>query len=59
LSPQQATIQSHYHPIEIEKMTYDENQNTNLDIDPTMIILGIGYATSLVVLIAWFSSFTI
>ena len=42
---------------EIEKMTYNENQN--LDIDPATIILGLGYATTLIVLIAWVASFTI
>jgi preprotein translocase subunit Sec61beta len=40
-------------------MTYDETQNTNLDIDPAMVILGLGYATSLIVLIAWIASFVI
>jgi hypothetical protein len=40
-------------------MTYDETQNTNLDIDPTMVILGLGYATSLIVLIGWIASFAI
>ena len=40
-------------------MTYDENQNTNLDIDPAMLILGVGYATCLLVLIGWVASFTI
>ena len=44
-------------PIEIENMTYNENQN--LDIDPATIILGIGYATTLIVLVAWVASFTI
>ena len=47
---------SHSHT-EIEKMTYNENQN--LDIDPAMIILGLGYATTLVVLVAWFASIAI
>lgn len=47
---------SHSHT-EIEKMTYNENQN--LDIDPAMIILGLGYATTLVVLVAWVASLTI
>jgi preprotein translocase subunit Sec61beta len=40
-------------------MTYDENQNTNLDIDPAMLIMGVGYATSLIVLIGWVASFTL
>jgi hypothetical protein len=42
---------------EIEKMTYNENQN--LDIDPAMIILGLGYATCLIVGIAWIASLVI
>lgn len=40
-------------------MTYDENRNSNLDIDPAMIIMGLGYATALVVLIGWVASFTL
>ena len=40
-------------------MTYDENQNTNLDIDPATLIMGVGYATSLIVLIGWVVSFTL
>ena len=40
-------------------MTYDENQNTNLDIDPAMVILGLGYATTLIVLVGWVASFAI
>jgi hypothetical protein len=40
-------------------MTYDDNQNSNLDIDPAMVILGLGYATSLCVLIGWVASFAI
>jgi len=39
-------------------MTYDENQNSNLDIDPAMIVLGLGYATILCVLIGWVASFS-
>mgnify|MGYP001568852417 FL=1 len=38
-------------------MTYNENQN--LDIDPATIILGLGYATTLIVLVAWVASITI
>jgi hypothetical protein len=38
-------------------MTYNENHN--LDIDPATIILGLGYATTLIVLIAWVASFAI
>ena len=40
-------------------MTYDERNNENLDIDPSMIILGIGYATSLCVAIGWVATFLI
>ena len=40
-------------------MTYDENNNSNLDIDPAMVILGLGYATSLLVVIGWVASFAI
>ena len=40
-------------------MTYDENNNSNLDIDPAMVILGLGYATSLLVVIGWVASFVI
>jgi hypothetical protein len=36
-------------------MTYNENHN--LDIDPAMIILGLGYATCLLVTIAWVASY--
>lgn len=38
-------------------MTYNENRN--LDIDPAMIVLGLGYATTLIVAIAWAASFVI
>jgi hypothetical protein len=31
-------------------MTYDEQ---NQDLDPTIIILGLGYATALMVIIGW------
>ena len=34
-------------------MTYDEHNNQNLDIDPTLILLGIGYATILCIAVAW------
>ena len=47
---------SHSHT-EVEKMTYNENHN--LDIDPATIILGLGYATTLIVLVAWVASITI
>lgn len=38
-------------------MTYDEQINQNLDIDPAMILLGLGYATSLCVAIGWVASY--
>ena len=31
-------------------MTYDEQ---NQDLDPTIILLGLGYATTLMVIIGW------
>ena len=34
-------------------MTYDEQDNNNLDIDPTMILLALGYATILCVAVGW------
>lgn len=34
-------------------MTYDEQKP---ELDPTMIILGLGYATSLLVLVGWIAS---
>jgi hypothetical protein len=40
-------------------MTYNERNNANLDINPSMIILGIGYATSLCVAIGWVATFLI
>ena len=40
-------------------MTYNERNNENLDINPSMIILGIGYATSLCVAIGWVATFLI
>jgi hypothetical protein len=35
-------------------MTYDEQK---LDLDPTLIILGLGYACALLVVIGWVASF--
>jgi hypothetical protein len=35
-------------------MTYDEQK---LDLDPTLIILGLGYACALLVAIGWVASF--
>ena len=37
-------------------MTYDKNNQQDLDIDPTMIILGLGYATSLCLAIGWLAT---
>jgi preprotein translocase subunit Sec61beta len=34
-------------------MTYDEQK---LDLDPTLIILGLGYATALLVIIGWLAT---
>jgi hypothetical protein len=59
LSPPEAKIQSHYNEAEIDQMTYDKNQNPNLDIDPAMIILGLGYATTLIVIVGWVATFAI
>jgi hypothetical protein len=35
-------------------MTYDEQK---LDMDPTIIILGLGYASALLVAIGWLATF--
>ena len=59
MSLPQATIQSHCNETEIDQMTYNENHDPNLDIDPAMLILGLGYATSLIVVIGWVASFLI
>ena len=40
-------------------MTYDERNDENLEINPSTIILGIGYATSLCVAIGWVATFLI
>ena len=40
-------------------MTYDEQNNQNLDIDPALILLGIGYATLLCIAVAWVASWVI
>jgi hypothetical protein len=34
-------------------MTYDDQK---LDLDPAMIILGLGYATALLVIIGWIAT---
>jgi len=46
-------IQPHQTNIEAGKMTYDEQK---LDLDPTLIILGLGYATALLVIIGWLAT---
>jgi hypothetical protein len=40
-------------------MTHEERNDERLDIDPSMIILGIGYATSLCVAIGWVATFVL
>ena len=40
-------------------MTRNAQGNEHLEIDPSMIILGIGYATSLCVAIGWVATFAI
>ena len=40
-------------------MTREERNNEHLDIDPSMIILGIGYATVLLVAIGWVATFAL
>ena len=34
-------------------MTFDEQNNEHLDIDPALILLGLGYATTLCVAVGW------
>lgn len=34
-------------------MNYDEQNNQNLDIDPAIILLGIGYMTIIMLAISW------
>ena len=43
----------------MEAMTYDENNNDNLEIDPVTVLLGLGYATTLCVVIGWVATFVI
>lgn len=45
-----ATIHSHPTNPRAEKMTYEEQRP---ELDPATIILGLGYATSLLVTIGW------
>ena len=45
-------LQSHPQS-EIEAMNYDEQNNQNLDIDPAIILLGIGYVTIIIMAISW------
>jgi hypothetical protein len=40
-------------------MTSDERNEQALDIDPYMILLGLGYAASLCVAIGWVAAFVI
>lgn len=40
-------------------MNYDEHTNQNLDIDPAIILLGIGYATILFIAISWTATLVI
>ena len=40
-------------------MSNEPHNEQYLEIDPSMIILGIGYATSLCVAIGWVASFVI
>ena len=40
-------------------MTYDDHNNQILDIDPSTVLLGLGYATALLVAIGWVASFVI
>jgi hypothetical protein len=40
-------------------MARDASNDTMLDIDPSMILLGLGYATSLVVAIGWLATFLV
>ena len=40
-------------------MTHKERNDERLDIDPSTIILGIGYATSLCVALGWVATFVL
>ena len=40
-------------------MTYDDQSQQNLTIDPAMILMGLGYAATLLVAIGWIASYTI
>jgi hypothetical protein len=55
---EQATIQSHIHQRRLT-MTYDDQNQQNLTIDPAMILMGLGYAATLLVAIGWIASYTI
>jgi hypothetical protein len=48
-----------HHGREIEAMTYNENNRENLDINPTTILLGLGYAAGLCVAIGWVATLLI
>lgn len=38
-------------------MTREETKDQILDVNPSMIILGLGYVTSLIVAIGWLTTF--
>jgi len=40
-------------------MTFDEQNNENLDIDPALILLGLGYATILCIAVGWAATWVI
>ena len=40
-------------------MTHNEQNRQNLDIDPTLILLGLGYATILCIAVAWAATWAI
>ncbi len=46
-------IQSHSTNMGLTAMT---NEHSQLDLEPSIIILGIGYATSFLVLIGWLAT---
>ncbi len=51
--PHRSIIQSHQLDIGTETMTYNEQK---LELGSEMVILGLGYATSLIVAIGWVAS---
>ena len=40
-------------------MNHENKYQSDLDIDPAMILLGLGYATSLCLAIGWFAAHVI